>query len=68
CGFCCFALRTLILSGEVQGKETPMGTGEHLKTCAPVGYCSPKCNVLDLKYTSADCKYSCCIPNPWKGK
>uniref|UniRef100_A0A803V5A7 Beta-defensin n=1 Tax=Ficedula albicollis TaxID=59894 RepID=A0A803V5A7_FICAL len=42
--------------------------GKIRKTCAPVGYCSPKCNVLDLKYTSADCKYSCCIPNPWKGK
>uniref|UniRef100_A0A8C3XWP6 Cygnin n=1 Tax=Catharus ustulatus TaxID=91951 RepID=A0A8C3XWP6_CATUS len=42
--------------------------GKIRKTCAPVGYCSPKCNVRDLKYSSADCKYSCCIPAPWKGK
>uniref|UniRef100_A0A8D2PGJ0 Uncharacterized protein n=1 Tax=Zosterops lateralis melanops TaxID=1220523 RepID=A0A8D2PGJ0_ZOSLA len=57
CGFCCFALRTLILSGEFQKKETPMG------------YCSPKCRVMDMKYTSGDCKYSCCVPPaPWKGK
>uniref|UniRef100_A0A8C0VG35 CYGN protein n=1 Tax=Cyanistes caeruleus TaxID=156563 RepID=A0A8C0VG35_CYACU len=44
------------------------GYGKFRKTCAPVGYCSPKCRVMDLKYTSADCKYSCCIPTTWKGK
>uniref|UniRef100_A0A8C3QAT9 Uncharacterized protein n=1 Tax=Geospiza parvula TaxID=87175 RepID=A0A8C3QAT9_GEOPR len=44
------------------------GYGKVRKTCAPVGYCSPKCRVMDLKYTSADCKYSCCIPTSWKGK
>ncbi|RLV94656.1 hypothetical protein DV515_00013060 [Chloebia gouldiae] len=44
------------------------GYGKFRKTCAPLGYCSPKCRVMDLKYTSADCKYSCCIPTAWKGK
>ncbi|KAL2307006.1 hypothetical protein Nmel_004957 [Mimus melanotis] len=42
--------------------------GKFRKTCAPLGYCSPKCNVLDVKYRSADCKYSCCIPTSWKAK
>uniref|UniRef100_H1A5I6 Beta-defensin n=1 Tax=Taeniopygia guttata TaxID=59729 RepID=H1A5I6_TAEGU len=44
------------------------GYGKFRKTCAPMGYCSPKCRVMDLKYTSGDCKYSCCIPTAWKGK
>uniref|UniRef100_A0A8D2QR85 Beta-defensin n=1 Tax=Zosterops lateralis melanops TaxID=1220523 RepID=A0A8D2QR85_ZOSLA len=45
------------------------GYGKFRKICAPAGYCSPKCRVMDMKYTSGDCKYSCCIPPaPWKGK
>ncbi|XP_068864767.1 cygnin-like [Aphelocoma coerulescens] len=44
------------------------GYGKVMKTCAPLGYCSPKCRVTDMKYTSADCKYSCCVPPTWKGK
>uniref|UniRef100_A0A8C3XE37 CYGN protein n=1 Tax=Cyanoderma ruficeps TaxID=181631 RepID=A0A8C3XE37_9PASS len=44
------------------------GYGKFRKTCAPVGYCSSKCRVMDMKSTSGDCKYSCCIPMPWKVK
>uniref|UniRef100_A0A8C5TRL9 CYGN protein n=1 Tax=Malurus cyaneus samueli TaxID=2593467 RepID=A0A8C5TRL9_9PASS len=44
------------------------GYGKMLKSCAGVGYCSPQCRVMDVRYTSADCKYSCCVPTSWKGK
>ncbi|NXH10385.1 CYGN protein, partial [Bucco capensis] len=44
------------------------GSGQTVKHCPKVAYCSSKCAKGEMWASSSDCKFYCCIPYIWKGK